>query len=79
VGILRGPSQLNLDLGIQRNFPITEAMGLQFRAEFFNFTNTPKFGLPNSDFLGGFNSEFGVIASTAANPRIIQFALKFTF
>jgi hypothetical protein len=79
VGILRGPSQLNLDLGIQRNFPVTEAMGLQFRAELFNFTNTPKFGLPNSDFLGGFNREFGVIASTVANPRIIQFALKFTF
>ena len=78
VGILRGPSQLNLDLGIQRNFPIREAMGLQFRAEFFNFTNTPKFGLPNSDYAAG-PSVFGKIASTVANPRIIQFALKLNF
>jgi hypothetical protein len=79
VGILRGPSQMNFDLGIQRDFPIKEAAGLQFRAEFFNFTNTPKFGQPNSDFLGGANAEFGVISSTVANPRIIQFALKFSF
>ena len=78
VGILRGPSQLNLDLGIQRNFPIREAVGLQFRAEFFNFTNTPKFGLPNSDYAAG-PSVFGKIASTVANPRIIQFALKLNF
>jgi len=77
VGILRGPSQLNLDLGIQRDFRITEAAGLQFRAEFFNFTNTPKFGLPNSDFSSG--PAFGVISSTAANPRIIQLAMKFNF
>jgi hypothetical protein len=78
VGILRGPSQLNLDLGVQRDFPITESMGLQFRAEFFNFTNTPKFGLPNSDFSAG-PTVFGVVSSTVGNPRIIQFALKFNF
>lgn len=77
VGILRGPSQLNLDLGIQRDFPITEAAGMQFRAEFFNFTNTPKFGLPASDFSSP--ETFGKITSTVANPRIIQFALKFNF
>jgi Carboxypeptidase regulatory-like domain/TonB-dependent Receptor Plug Domain len=77
VGILRGPSQLNLDLGIQRNFSITEGSALQFRAEFFNFTNTPKFGLPVNDHAAG--SAFGVITSTASNPRIVQFALKYAF
>jgi hypothetical protein len=89
VGILRGPSQLNLDLGIQRNFAITEGTGLQFRIEFFNFTNTPKFGKPNSDFAGGDscsgsvcipnNPSFGLISSTVSNPRIIQMALKYNF
>ena len=89
VGILRGPSQLNLDLGIQRNFAITENSGMQFRVEFFNFTNTPKFGKPNSDFAGGEtcngsvctlnNPGFGLITSTVSNPRIIQLALKYDF
>ena len=91
VGISRGPSQLNLDLAIQRNFAITEGTGLQFRAEFFNFTNTPKFGKPGSDFAGGCSSvgvctqsnlnnpSFGIISSTVSSPRIIQFALKYNF
>ena len=77
VGLLRGPSQLNLDLGIQRNFVVTENSALQFRAEFFNFTNTPKFGQPTNDLAAG--PAFGVISSTASNPRIIQFALKYSF
>lgn len=77
VGILRGPDQRNFDLGIQRNFSVTEASTLELRAEFFNFTNTPKFGPPVNDRAAG--SAFGVISSTAANPRIIQIALKFKF
>jgi hypothetical protein len=79
IGILRGPSELNLDLGVQRSFAITESSRLEFRAEFFNFTNTPKFALPISDFAAGSNSSFGQITSTVANPRIIQFALKYSF
>jgi hypothetical protein len=79
VGILRGPSELNLDFGIQRSFSMTERGTLEFRAEFFNFTNTPKFGLPGTDFAGGGNPGFGLITSTVSNPRIIQFALKYVF
>jgi len=77
VGFLRGPSQRNLDLGIQRGFRVTESSSLQFRAEFFNFTNTPKFGPPVNDHAAG--PAFGVISTSASNPRIIQFALKFNF
>ena len=79
VGILRGPAQRNLDLGIQRTFPLAESTGLDFRAEFFNFTNTPKFGQPFNDFAAGPGPPFGVISSTVGNPRIIQFALKLHF
>ena len=78
VGILRGPSQRDLDLGIQRSFPVTETSSLQFRAEFFNFTNTPKFGAPVNDHAAG-PGVFGVISSSASNPRIMQFALKLNF
>jgi Carboxypeptidase regulatory-like domain/TonB-dependent Receptor Plug Domain/TonB dependent receptor len=77
VGILRGPDQRNLDLGIQREFAVAESSALQFRAEFFNFTNTPKFGLPVNDRAAG--PAFGVISSTVSNPRIVQFALKYIF
>lgn len=75
-GILQGPGQRNLDLGIQRTFHVAENSDVEFRAEFFNFTNTPKFGLPVSDLA---SPSFGVISATVANPRIIQFALKYKF
>ena len=51
-------------------------MKLQFRAEAFNLTNTVAFGLPNANVSGG---SPGVITSLAADPRIMQFALRFSF
>ncbi len=77
VGILRGPDQRNLDLGVQRTFPLNETHSLDFRVEVFNLTNTPKFGLPVNDFAAG--PAFGVISSSAGNPRILQIALKYKF
>ena len=79
VGILRGPHQFNLDFAVQKQFKIREANTVEFRSEFFNLTNTPNFGLPSNDFAGGTSPAFGVISSTASNPRIIQFALKYLF
>lgn len=77
VGILRGPDQRNLDFAIQRSFPFKERANLDFRAEFFNFTNTPKFGQPVNDFAAG-PGVFGVISSDG-NPRLVQLALKLSF
>jgi hypothetical protein len=76
-GIVRGPDQRNLDLGVQRSFQITESGKIEFRAEFFNLSNTPKFGLPARDFSSPLS--FGVISKTASNPRIVQLALKYDF
>jgi hypothetical protein len=47
--ILRSPGTVNLDLGIFREFGITERWRLQFRAEAFNFTNTPHFAAPGNN------------------------------
>ena len=87
VGIVRGPGQHNFDMAVERIFPVTESSNFRFRAEFFNLTNTAQFANPNNnlDFTEGpngpvnLNPSFGVITSTAANPRIIQLALKYQF
>lgn len=87
VGIVRGPGQHNLDMAVERIFPVRESSSFRFRVEFFNLTNTPQFANPNT-FLGygdptlpnpTASASFGRITSTATNPRIIQFAAKYIF
>jgi carboxypeptidase family protein/TonB-dependent receptor-like protein len=73
--ILRGPRYFNIDLGLLKNFAISERINLQFRAEFFNAFNNVNFGAPHN-YLG--SSSTGQITS-AGNPRILQFALKLRF
>jgi hypothetical protein len=87
VGVVRGPGQHNIDMAVERIFPVTESSSFRFRAEFFNLSNTPQFANPNNalDFTEGpngpvnVNPSFGIITSTAANPRIVQFAVKYLF
>jgi hypothetical protein len=45
---LRGPGVFNWDFGLFRDFLITERIHLQFRAEAFNFTNTPHWANPDN-------------------------------
>jgi hypothetical protein len=47
--MLYGPGTTNLDLGLFREFRITEGIRLQFRAEAFNATNTPHFNSPGTN------------------------------
>ena len=70
-----GPGLNNWDLALLKDTKITERTSLQFRAEFFNIFNHAQFGLP----VGTFSSAtFGDVTS-ANDPRIGQFALKFLF
>jgi hypothetical protein len=74
--ILRSGWLKNLDFSLFKEFHLTESGVLQFRAEAFNLTNTPTFGIPNAatDTASG-----GVMTNSANNPRQLQFAVKFNF
>ncbi len=76
VGIVQGPGQRNFDLALMKRIPVTEALAVTLRGEFFNAFNTPQFSNPGNDTAGG---DFGVITSTSVNPRIIQLAVKIDF
>jgi hypothetical protein len=75
-GILRGDSFEFLDFSIAKEFMVTERSRLQFRAEFFNLTNTPNFSSPNAAVD---TAAAGRVTSTSNAPRKIQLGLKYRF
>ena len=87
--VLRGPSQSNLDLSILKRFPLSETKNLEVRADFFNVLNHASRSNPISDITAAESvdpsgrilspGDFGRSLSFDSSPRIIQFALKFTF
>jgi Carboxypeptidase regulatory-like domain/TonB dependent receptor len=74
VGTVRGPGLRTGDLSVQKGFPFSESKRLEFRAEFFNVTNTPILNSPNT----GLNFTLGLV-NTSQGERNIQFALKFYY
>jgi hypothetical protein len=83
---IEAPRDRRVDLSLFKNFPVYREATLQFRAECYNISNTPNFGLPSAQ--GSFASDgpntgagFGVISNTIPNelPRQWQFALKLKF
>jgi hypothetical protein len=89
---LRGPGGWNADAAVQKDFPITERVGLQFRAEGFDFLNHHDYFV-NTTTLAYFsanaaalyvNEEKGGLGTLATGGnhdqrRFGQFALKITF
>ncbi len=90
--VLLGPGIVNLDMGLFRQFRISERVNLQFRAEAFNVSNTPHFANPsgnisnlvlNSD--GSFRT--GVFEVTGVrntgregiDERVFRFGLRLSF
>lgn len=76
--ILSGPGNVNSDLALLKRFKLVglpENWALEFRAEFFDCTNTPHFGGPVTNIQ---SSAAGKIQS-ASEGRDIQFGLKLMF
>jgi len=70
------------DASLQKNFPLTERMGLQFRAEGFNLLNRTHFGVPNRTIFtrtGALTDTAGAIRSTSQDARQVQLGLKLNF
>jgi hypothetical protein len=80
----RGPGAWNLDFSLFRGFPMGAAgRRLEFRAEFFNLTNHPKFANPDADLS---SSTFGRIYTAGdgsrdagSGERQIRLGLRFQF
>jgi len=78
-GVVFGPDQRNFDIALTKRTPLGDQAKrgtLEFRSEFFNAFNTPQFADPARDFGA---PGFGSITATSVSPRLIQFALKYSF
>ncbi len=91
---MTGPGLANVDVGLFRDFAITERWHVQFRAEAFNFTNTPHFGNPGSNAsnlqlnpdgsirnLGGFTEITGLQSTgrDGIDERVFRLGLRIGF
>jgi hypothetical protein len=81
---LRGPGTFNVDASVSKSWAITERQSLRLSADAFNLTNTPRFdvgtmqlGLAGNSLTN--QSSFGQFTSTLSNPRVLEFALRYSF
>lgn len=73
---LRTDITQQIDADFSKTTVLREKLRLQFRGEFFNLLNTPRFSPPNSSFG---NPSFAVVSSQLNQPRIVQFGLKLLY
>ena len=81
---LRGPGTFNIDASVSKNWKLTERQAFRLSVEAFNLTNTPRFdvgsmqlGLAGNSITS--SSSFGNFSSTLSNPRVLEFAGRYTF
>ena len=74
-GSIYGPGLVDFDMAIYKDFHITEKNKFEFRAEAFNVFNHTNFNGVSTAFGSG---TFGRLTS-ARDPRIFEFALRYQF
>ena len=77
--VLRGPGYFTVDTAVRKTWNFTERQSLSFSAEAFNLTNSVRFdvfsALPEIDISGS----FGNYTHTLTGPRVMEFALRYSF
>jgi hypothetical protein len=88
---VRAPGFWQVDPALNKRFPITERIGVNFRAEAFNVFNRAQYGSPLVNWAppsGGVDNpnNYGVITKSfnqntggSGTPREMQFSLKVDF
>jgi hypothetical protein len=85
--VIYGPAFFNMDLGLFKNFAVTERKKLQLRMNGYNFLNHPLWSFYNGGNLSlGFAGATGILntplfgtVTTKQGHRIVQLAATFTF
>ncbi len=73
--ILDGPGSIGINLSLSRNFVVRERNNLQFRWELFNTLNHANFKRP----IALVNQPNAATITSAGEPRLMQFGLRYSF
>jgi hypothetical protein len=79
---LRGPGYFGIDSGLSKSWTFNESQALKFSWEVFNVTNSVRFDvnpLPQNNGQIDRGPAFGKYTSTLTNPRVMEFALRYSF
>lgn len=74
-GSIRAPGLVTFDMALYKDFRFGERQTIQFRGELFNIFNHTNFSGINTTYGSG---GFGNVTS-ALDPRIVEFALRYHF
>jgi hypothetical protein len=80
----RGDGYFSIDLGLSKSWtmPWSESHKVKFGWEIFNVTNTPRFDVAEGVLFNGSitdSTNLGKYTKTLTRPRIMQFALRYSF
>lgn len=76
---LRGPGYFDTDLGLHKDFTITERQRLQFRWDVYNAFNTVRFDVQSANITPDVASAFGFLSRTLTLYRRMEFGLHYSF
>jgi hypothetical protein len=77
----RGQGSFGIDAGLNKNFQITERQTLRFSAYAYNLTNSVRFDAGSLTNNSAFTdpSTIGLYSKTLTKPRVMEFALRYSF
>jgi len=80
---LRGPGFFGIDTSLSKSWPIHESQTLKFSWDIYNVTNSVRFDVANLPQNTGQLEEpasvFASYTSTLTKPRVMEFALRYSF
>ena len=76
---LRGPGYFGIDMAVRKSWKFTERQALSFTWDVYNITNSVRFDAANTFPVIDTSGSFGKYANTLTRPRVMEFALRYSF
>jgi hypothetical protein len=80
---IRGPGYFGIDTALSKSWMIRESQSLKFTWDVYNVTNSVRFDVASLPQTTGQleqpSTVFGTYSSTLTKPRVMEFALRYTF